>query len=62
MYTVIGNLGAIKSITTPKYLEKQRFKKDGGKGETLSFATIKMHQRIFERAINYYKNGVFDKF
>ena len=59
---LIGTCSSSKAVTNSKYLEKQRHKNDGGKGETLTFATVVMYARILERAVDYHKNGVFDKF
>ena len=59
---LVGTLSLIKNLLTPKYLEKQRLKKnDDGKGESLTYLTIKLHERIFQRTINYHKKGVFEK-
>ena len=39
----------------------QANKKDGGKGESLSWNICSMHQRMCIRTKTYYENGVFDK-
>ena len=58
---IITIIGSMKLLNTPKYLDKQCKKDNTGKGETLTFATLKAYERILKRVVTYYENGVIDK-
>ena len=49
----------LPKIHTVKFLKEQQ-ERDKDKGETLTYAVLRIHKRLFNRTVDYVKHGALD--